>query len=102
MFVYYYYYYYFYRRQEEKPKEEPKPPPKASPKDSPRPASAKFRRRPELTPPRHTVINVPEPDTKEEVAVNNTTQTSDTVGIQTERKLLEEYDHVSGNIVIKT
>ena len=87
---------FYYRRQPEKPKEEPKP----AKKPSPRPMSAKYRHRPapsELPPPppRPTVINIPEPKTQEDVTVSNATQTSDTVGIQTEKKLLEEYDHVS-------
>ena len=81
------------RRQPEKPKEEPKP----QKKPSPRPMSAKYRQRQEfpLPPPRPTVINMPELQTQEDVTVSNATQTSDTVGIQTEKKLLEEYDPVS-------
>lgn len=65
------------------------------PKPSPRPKSAKYRHRePIHPPPRRTVIEVPEPRNDcEEVAVNEETQTGDDVGIQTEKRLLEEYDH---------
>ncbi|XP_052780620.1 uncharacterized protein LOC128217471 isoform X5 [Mya arenaria] len=69
----------------EPPKEErPKTP---EPKPSPRPRSAKYRHR------EATVINVPEPSVRREVVVNQGSQTADDVGIQTEKKLLEEYDH---------
>ena len=46
------------------------------------------------------MINVPEPEPREDVVVNDGTQTQDTVGIQTERKLLEEYDHVSLKLLV--
>ncbi|WAQ97326.1 ESPN-like protein [Mya arenaria] len=72
----------------EPPKEErPKTP---EPKPSPRPRSAKYRHR------EATVINVPEPSVRREVVVNQGSQTADDVGIQTEKKLLEEYDHGKG------
>ena len=44
------------------------------------------------------MINVPEPYRHEDVGVNSSTQTADTVGIQTEKRLLEEYDHVRKNV----
>ncbi|XP_052267073.1 uncharacterized protein LOC127868927 isoform X20 [Dreissena polymorpha] len=79
------------RKQKEAESEEDEP---ATPKPSPRPKSAKYRQRePDPSPPRPTVINVPETPMSKQVAVNQGSQTVDDVGIQTERKLLEEYDH---------
>lgn len=85
------------RKQQHEREEHPARSKKPEPEPSPRPKSAKYRQR-EPAPPPHkpTVINVPEPRTdREDVAVNEGTQTADTVGIQTEKRLLEEYDHVS-------
>jgi len=71
----------------ERPKS-PEPEPEPKPEPSPRPKSAKYRHR------EPAVINVPEPRLRREIAVNQGSQTVDDVGIQTERKLLEEYEHV--------
>ncbi|KAL4239334.1 hypothetical protein ACF0H5_000151 [Mactra antiquata] len=80
------------KQQHERENSRPKTPEQ---KPSPRPPSAKYRHRePVPPPPKPTVINVPEPrDDREEVRVSEETQTADNVGIQTETRLLEEYDH---------
>ncbi|KAK3584998.1 hypothetical protein CHS0354_037371 [Potamilus streckersoni] len=65
-------------------------PKKPEPPRMERPKSSKYRPRP--------IITVPETIPKESVGVVQSTQTADSVGIQTERRLLEEYDPMEDEV----
>ncbi|KAL3875518.1 hypothetical protein ACJMK2_033463 [Sinanodonta woodiana] len=65
-------------------------PKKPEPPRMERPKSSKYRPRP--------IITVPETVPKESVGVVQSTQTADSVGIQTERKLLDEYDPMEDEV----
>lgn len=78
------------RRQRKKSSSQQSVSSRRSDQDRDRPVSSKYRTR--------TIINVPEVRFQEGVSVQDTTQTTgtqDEIGIQTEKRLIKEYDQVT-------